>query len=451
MVPTGPVARGITTRRYRARRGDGRALTRPGEISDCFQELLPVSQAPPVTQDHEAVWAAQVARLRLLRILLLFTLLLLGIYAVGVPMKRMSVAIPGPIAEAPRTDTAKETPPRETPARDAPPRETPPRETPPGETPPPVAAVSPPVAPIDAGRPGEVASRGQTDAVLAAPGISKVLLAPALTWLDRLAESARETVVDVHERQVRLAERLERRAAALATVQQPTPPSALSGSGARGDRTGALPSDEGPQLADPAAATDGSTVAGTGANPAPGSARPSADGSDAVEGAPTATVVDGSTAGTPAVDATAAGTPAADTPVVEAPAAGTPAVEAPLVLNPAADAPDPTLPGSVSAGPADFTPPPPPPPDVFAPPRPRLVLFNPGDNGGVVRYLFNGKVHALEPGQRQEVADEGPHIVHFHRGDTFGNARYRLKDGTYAFRVTPGGWDLHRLSDARAR
>jgi hypothetical protein len=70
-----------------------------------------------------------------------------------------------------------------------------------------------------------------------------------------------------------------------------------------------------------------------------------------------------------------------------------------------------------------------------------LLLTNPSDSGGLIRYLVNGDEHTLEPGGSQHL-HEGRWLIEFHRGGEFGETAYTLRGGSYRFEVTERGWDL---------
>jgi len=85
-------------------------------------------------------------------------------------------------------------------------------------------------------------------------------------------------------------------------------------------------------------------------------------------------------------------------------------------------------------------------PDVLPPPSAdpaTLVLINPRDSGGTIRYLVDGEPQALRPGESQTLRPGASRIV-FHRGGTFGNSEYVLRQGSYEFRPTTKGWTLNR-------
>lgn len=75
-----------------------------------------------------------------------------------------------------------------------------------------------------------------------------------------------------------------------------------------------------------------------------------------------------------------------------------------------------------------------------------VVLLNPKDTGGVVRYLANGEAYSLSPGETQNLGSGGSWLIQFHLGADFGNAEYTLSQGVYAFQITESGWDLQRAS-----
>lgn len=70
--------------------------------------------------------------------------------------------------------------------------------------------------------------------------------------------------------------------------------------------------------------------------------------------------------------------------------------------------------------------------------------------GGSVNYLIDGKESAtIQAGQQQTLTSKGSFEIRFSRGaapngQSFGEARYALGEGTYFFTVTERGWDLLR-------
>ncbi len=77
-----------------------------------------------------------------------------------------------------------------------------------------------------------------------------------------------------------------------------------------------------------------------------------------------------------------------------------------------------------------------------------LVLFNPLDSGGEMRFLVNGEFHVLLPGEVHRFDSKERWHVQFHRGDRFGDADLTLTGGHYEFRVTDNGWDLAEVADS---
>jgi hypothetical protein len=77
-----------------------------------------------------------------------------------------------------------------------------------------------------------------------------------------------------------------------------------------------------------------------------------------------------------------------------------------------------------------------------------VVLSNPFGTGGVVRFLVNGELFSLGPGESRHLDFPGPWFIQFHRGGDFGDAEYTVGEGVYAFRVTEAGWDLQRAASA---
>lgn len=76
----------------------------------------------------------------------------------------------------------------------------------------------------------------------------------------------------------------------------------------------------------------------------------------------------------------------------------------------------------------------------------RLLLVNPKDSGGPVRYSLDGNPYNCEPGNVQDVAGPGSWLVEFDRGTGGETARYTLTEGTYTFTVTEKGWELYNTT-----
>lgn len=73
---------------------------------------------------------------------------------------------------------------------------------------------------------------------------------------------------------------------------------------------------------------------------------------------------------------------------------------------------------------------------------PLVVLTNPADNGGPVRFLLNGEAHSLAAGQTREFSAVFSPLIQFHRGGSYGNAEQLLDAGHYQFAVSSRGWEL---------
>ncbi len=76
--------------------------------------------------------------------------------------------------------------------------------------------------------------------------------------------------------------------------------------------------------------------------------------------------------------------------------------------------------------------------------RNRLVVLNPTDNEGNVAFLLRGHDVGLAAGQTAELKLGESGIVRFDRGNGYGVARYKVRPGTYMFRVEDGRWELYR-------
>jgi hypothetical protein len=73
----------------------------------------------------------------------------------------------------------------------------------------------------------------------------------------------------------------------------------------------------------------------------------------------------------------------------------------------------------------------------------RLVIENPLESGGMIRFLVDGNVASLRPGENLTLR-AGPTRIQFHRGDEFENVDVEVSFGAYQFRPTKTGWTLSR-------
>ena len=74
-----------------------------------------------------------------------------------------------------------------------------------------------------------------------------------------------------------------------------------------------------------------------------------------------------------------------------------------------------------------------------------LILRNPAENRGPVRFLLQGRPRELWPGETLESPAAGPWTVEFHRGGDLEDTRRVLDRGAYQFEVTRSGWDLRAV------
>lgn len=81
------------------------------------------------------------------------------------------------------------------------------------------------------------------------------------------------------------------------------------------------------------------------------------------------------------------------------------------------------------------------PPVAFSDP---VVIVNPSDSGGNVNYEIGSWRFTIQPGQRQNLPGDRAWVIRFHRGEGFGEAKYRLDAGTYRFAPSSAGWALVR-------
>jgi len=73
----------------------------------------------------------------------------------------------------------------------------------------------------------------------------------------------------------------------------------------------------------------------------------------------------------------------------------------------------------------------------------RLVIENPRQTGGMIRFLVDGNLATLRPGESLTL-QAGATRIQFHRGDDFENADVEISHGTYRFHPTKTGWTLSR-------
>jgi hypothetical protein len=69
---------------------------------------------------------------------------------------------------------------------------------------------------------------------------------------------------------------------------------------------------------------------------------------------------------------------------------------------------------------------------------------NPRDSGGNVNYEVGAWRFTIQPGQSQNLPGDRAWAIRFHRGEGFGEAKYRLDGGTYVFTPSSAGWALVR-------
>lgn len=74
-----------------------------------------------------------------------------------------------------------------------------------------------------------------------------------------------------------------------------------------------------------------------------------------------------------------------------------------------------------------------------------LVLRNAADSHGRVRFLVQGHVRELLPGESCELPAAEQWLVEFHRGGDLDDVRRTLAPGRYQFELTPSGWELRAI------
>lgn len=76
------------------------------------------------------------------------------------------------------------------------------------------------------------------------------------------------------------------------------------------------------------------------------------------------------------------------------------------------------------------------------PTRGPVVISNPKDSGGDVRYTLNGTEFTIKPGYQQKFEDDRAWVVAFGSGGSKGDVKYTLVSGVYKFVPAESGWDL---------
>lgn len=82
------------------------------------------------------------------------------------------------------------------------------------------------------------------------------------------------------------------------------------------------------------------------------------------------------------------------------------------------------------------------------PTRGPVILSNPKDSGGDVRYTLNGTEYTIKPGYQQKFEDDRAWVVAFGSGGAKGDLKYTLVAGTYKFLPAETGWDLKLSKEA---
>lgn len=82
------------------------------------------------------------------------------------------------------------------------------------------------------------------------------------------------------------------------------------------------------------------------------------------------------------------------------------------------------------------------------PTRGPVIISNPKDSGGDVRYTLNGTEYTIKPGYQQKFEDDRAWVVAFGSGGAKGDLKYTLVAGTYNFVPAESGWDLKLSKEA---
>jgi hypothetical protein len=88
--------------------------------------------------------------------------------------------------------------------------------------------------------------------------------------------------------------------------------------------------------------------------------------------------------------------------------------------------------------------------EVAPPPPAAPVIVNAAESPLTVRFLVNGELVELNPGERRELTGGDAWVVRFHRGGQFGAATEILYGGEYRFVVGSSGWSLEAFDNPTA-
>ena len=79
-----------------------------------------------------------------------------------------------------------------------------------------------------------------------------------------------------------------------------------------------------------------------------------------------------------------------------------------------------------------------------------LLLVNPSESTGPIRYLVNGHEFSMPPGHSQHLPVGREWRVKFHPGGDYADVELSLRSGTYEFRASNAGWRLSAVDGTAA-
>ena len=127
-------------------------------------------------------------------------------------------------------------------------------------------------------------------------------------------------------------------------------------------------------------------------------------------------------------------------PSLTTPNTSTPTATAPNVTDVAGSAGPATSPAPVDDSASSETRPPQVRPAVKA--EASLTLRNPRDSKVTLHFAIGREVIAIAPGEERSFPADGPRVIRFDRGGSFGKAKVTLERGLFEFRAQDKGWEL---------
>ena len=78
--------------------------------------------------------------------------------------------------------------------------------------------------------------------------------------------------------------------------------------------------------------------------------------------------------------------------------------------------------------------------------RIKVRIYNPATNNVPISYAIDGRELTIESGDSTDLDVNEGSVITFNRGDSLGDARYRLSRGVYEFGYTDSGWEVYNKS-----